>query len=88
MKDETGGIAIEKCLRLKPKENWFLADNSEHKKAKVANRNVAGKIGHNEFKDVLLNNKCIRYSINIIQSKDHTIRTYETQQNFIVLLWR
>ena len=88
MKDETGGIAIEKFLRLKPKKNWFLADNSEHKKAKVANRNVAGKIGHNEFKDVLLNNKCIRYSINVIQSKDHTIRTYEIQQNFIVLLWR
>ena len=72
---------------MKPKKYWFLADNSEYKKAKVVNRNVAGKISHNEFKDVLLNNKCIRYSINRIQSKDHTIRTYETQQNFIVLLW-
>ena len=60
--------------------NWshsFLVDNSEHKKAKDVNKNVAATVSHNEYKDVLLNNKCIRHSMNRIQSKDHRIRTYE-----------
>ena len=60
--------------------NWshsFLVDNSKHKKAKDVNKNVAATVSHNEYKDVLLNNKCIRHSMNRIQSKDHRIRTYE-----------
>ena len=32
---------------------------------------------HNEYKDVLLNKKCLRHSINWIQSKEHRIVTYE-----------
>ena len=32
---------------------------------------------HNEYKDALLNNKCVRHSINIIQSKIHRIGTYD-----------
>ena len=44
------------------------------------NRNVA-TISHNEYKDVLLNNKCIRHSMNRIQSKDHhRIGTYESNK--------
>ena len=31
---------------------------------------------YNEYNDVLLNNKCIRHSMNRIQSKDHRIGTY------------
>ena len=34
-------------------------------------------ISHNEYKDVLLNNKCIRHSMNRIQSKDHRLGTYD-----------
>ena len=30
-----------------------------------------------EYKDVLLNNKCLRHSMNRIQSKGHKIGTYE-----------
>ena len=41
------------------------------------NRNAVATISHNEYKDVLLNNKCLRHSINRIQSNDHRIRTYE-----------
>ena len=63
----------------------FLVENSEHKKAKAMNRNVVATISHNEYKDVLLNNKCIRHSMNRIRSKDHRIRTYEINRNFIVL---
>ena len=59
MKDETGGLATEGFVGLKPKMYSFLVDNSEHKKAKSVSRNYA-TISHNECKDVLLNNKCIR----------------------------
>ena len=41
------------------------------------NKNVVATTGHNEYKNVLLNNKCIRHSINRIQSKDHRKGTYE-----------
>ena len=54
----------------------FLVDNNEHKKAKGANKNVATRVSHNEYKDILLNKKCIRHSMNKIQSKDHRIGTY------------
>ena len=32
---------------------------------------------HHEYKDVLFVNKCIRHSMNRIESKDHRMRTYE-----------
>ena len=41
------------------------------------NRNVVPTISYNEYKDLLLMYKCIRHSMNRIQSKDHRIRTYE-----------
>ena len=42
-------------------------------KVKGVNRNGIEKITHNEYKDVLLNNKCLRHSMNRIHSKDHRI---------------
>ena len=41
------------------------------------NKNVVATTSYNEYKDILLNNKCIRHSINRIQSKYHWIGTYE-----------
>ena len=78
MKDETWGVAIEEFVALNPKTCSFLVDNSEHKKVKGVNRNVnvVATISHNEYKDALLNNKCVRHSMNRIQSKDHRIGTY------------
>ena len=70
MKDETRGIAIEEIVWLKPKIYSFLVDNSEHKKALNVNKHVVATISHNVYKDVLLNNECIRHSMNRIQSKD------------------
>ena len=58
----------------------FLVDNSEHKKAEGVNKNIAATISHNEYEDVLLNGKCIRHSMNRIQSKYHRIGTYETDK--------
>ena len=44
----------------------FLVDISEHNKAKGVNKNVVETINHNEYKDLLLNNKCIKHSMNRI----------------------
>ena len=55
----------------------FLVENSEHKKAKGVNRNAVATISHNQYKDVLSNNKCLRHSMNRIKSKDHRIGNYE-----------
>ena len=57
--------------------SYLVYDNSEYKKARGVNRNVVVTISHNKYKDVLLNQKCLRHSINRIQSKDHKIVTYE-----------
>ena len=68
MKHKTAGVAIKEFIGLKPKMYSFLVDDSsEHKKAKV-------------YKDVLLNNKCLRHSINRTQSKIHRIGIYEIRK--------
>ena len=77
MKDETGGVAINKFVALKPKKYSFLVNNNEYEKAKDVNKNVVATISHNEYKDVLLNKKCVRYSVNRTQSKNDGIETYE-----------
>ena len=41
------------------------------------NNNVIATIRHNEYKDVSLYKKGLRYSMNTIQGKDHKIGTYE-----------
>ena len=56
MKNETGGVATEELVRLKPKMYSFSEDNNEHRKAKGVNKNVVAIIGNNEDKNVLLNN--------------------------------
>ena len=87
LKDETSSVAIEKFVRLKPKMCSFLLDNnSEHEKAKDVSRNFVVTISHSEYKDVLLNNKCIRHLGNRIQSKDHRIGTYDINKIFIIVL--
>ena len=68
MKDETGGIAIEEFVELKPRMYSFLVDIKKQK---------AWIKSYNQYKDVLLNKKCIRHSMNRIHSKDHRIRTFE-----------
>ena len=45
--------------------SFLLHGNSKHKKAKIMNRNVVATISYNKYKDVLLNNKCIRHSMTI-----------------------
>ena len=47
------------------------------KKDRGLYRNIAANVSHNEYKDFLLNKKCLRHSVKKIQSKDHKIGTYE-----------
>ena len=81
MKDETEDAVIKEFVGLKPKINSFFINDSKHKKAKDANKNFVATISHNEYKDVLLNNKCIRHSMNRIQSKDQKIVIYEVEKS-------
>ena len=54
-------------------------------KTKGVNKNVVAPISYDEYKDVLLNKKCFRHSMNRIQSKDLRKGTYEI--NKISLSW-
>ena len=84
MKDETDGIAIKEFDGLKPKMYTFLVDDSsEHKRANDVNKNVVETISHSEYKDVLLNHKCLMHSMNRIQSKYHRIGTYEINKSYL-----
>ena len=77
MKDETGGVAINEFVRLKPKMYLFLVDDSsEHKKAKGVNKNVVATISHDEYKYFLLDKKRLRHSMSRIQGKVHRIGPY------------
>ena len=56
----------------------FLLDNNrKHKKTKAVNKNVVVTISHNEHKDVLLNNNCLRHSMKRTQRKDQGIGSCE-----------
>ena len=55
----------------------LVDDNGEHKKAQDVDKNVVAKISHNEYRDFFLNKKCLRHSVNRIQSKDHRTGTYK-----------
>ena len=44
------------------------------------NKDVVAAIIHNECKDVLLNKKFIRHSMNRIHSKNHRIGTYKSNK--------
>ena len=78
-------VAIKKCLilviiRLNQKTMII-----QTKKPKGMNKNVVATISHNAYKDVLLNNRCIRHSMNRI-SKEQRIRTYKIKKKLIVML--
>ena len=77
MVNERACVAIEEFVGLKPNMSSYLVDdNREHKKAKGVNKNIVAT-SLNEHKDVSMNKKCLRHSINRIQSKNHKIGIYE-----------
>ena len=82
MKDETVGVAVKGFFWLKPKIYSFLVDgSSDHIKLKGVENNHVTII----WKDVLLNNKYLKHSMNRIQSRDDSIGTYKIKWNEIML---
>ena len=78
MKDETGEVAIEELVWLKPKTYpLLLDDSSEYKKAKGVSKNVVEKITHTEYKDALLNKKWLRHLMNSIQNENYKVGAYK-----------
>ena len=45
------------------------------------NKNAAARVSLSKYKDILLNSKCLKHSINIIQSQNHKEKTIQNQQN-------
>ena len=43
------------------------------------NKNVAAIVSHNEYKEVQLNDKYIKHSMNRSKSKDHRVKTIEQE---------
>ena len=68
---QAGCIAIEDLVGLKTKMDLFLVEDSEHIKVNGVNENAVAKICHSKCKDVLLNKKCFRHSMNKMQSKNY-----------------
>ena len=71
MKDETGGVAVEEFVGLKPKMHSFLVDNnSEYKQVKGVNRNVVATISHIKMYCLMINIS----NIHLIECKIKTIK--------------
>ena len=85
MKYEIDSVAVKEFVGLKPKISCFLVDNSEHKKEKGVNKTVILTISHNEYKDVLLDKKSLKQSINILKVKT-IVQHNSTQINCLVLM--
>ena len=74
MKDEFGGVIVNKFVGLKSKMHSIKKiDGKEYNAAK----GVSIAIEFNKFKDVLFNKKIIRRKMKRIQSKRHKLGTYE-----------
>ena len=71
-----------KVLLLKNLIDWSRRrkNSSKHKNAKVKNKKFAAGIIHSEYKYVLFYNKCLRHSMNRIQSENHKVGTYENNE--------
>ena len=61
-------------------------DNSVHKKATAVNKNNVATISHGEYKDVLLYNKCLKHSLDKIQTKNYRIGPYEINKTSLSCL--
>ena len=58
-------------------------NTSEYKTTKGVNKNHVAKISHSEYEDAWLKKKCLRHSMNRIQSKNHIIGTDEINEIYL-----
>ena len=57
--------------------SFLVGDSSDHRISKGVNKDVVATISYGEYEDALLHNKCLKHSMNRIQSKNHETETYE-----------
>ena len=72
-KDEVSGIPINEFIGLRSKMYSYLTDNDEcGKTAKGIKKNIIKKdIKHENYKDILLNNKQVYHKMKMIRSQRH-----------------
>jgi len=76
-KDEAAGKPIKEFVGLKSKMYSYLAGAQEHKKAKGIRKIVVkNEIRHNDYLNVLFNNKRMHHQMNTIRSESHQINSY------------
>ena len=75
MKDETPGIPIAEYVGLRPKMYSILKEDSEQiRKAKGVKKYVVKKhLRHDQYKEVLFNNRTFRHGMNMLRSEGHQI---------------
>ena len=67
----------------------LVSISTEYENSKIVKKFFNAKIGHNWYKDVLLNKRCLKNSVNRIQSKHHRIGTYRINKIFLsCFLWQ
>ena len=79
MKDETSGSVIKEFVGSRSKMYSYITDNNKgDKQAKRVKKNVVKKdIKHENYKDILLNNKQAYHKMKMIRSEKHQIGSYE-----------
>jgi len=76
-KDKAAGKIINEFVGLKSKIYSYLIEEKEHKKAKGVKKLVVKKdIKHNDYLDVLFNQKTMHHQMNTIRSELHQINSY------------
>ena len=78
-KDEVSGILIHEFIGVRSKMYSYIKDTNEcGKTAKGIKKNVIKKgIKHENYKDVLLNNKQVYHKMKTIRSQRHQLGSYE-----------
>ena len=78
-KDELSGIPINEFIGLRSKMYSYLKDTNEcGKTAKGIKKNVIKKdIKHENYKDILFNNKQVYHKMKTIRSQRHQLGSYE-----------
>ena len=80
MKNEFGGVIVVEFVLLKSK--MYSMKKNDGKECNTAKRvNVATEF--DKFKDVLFNEKIIRYKMKSIESKKHKLEKYETDKIYL-----
>ena len=81
-KDEASGVPITEFVGLRSKMYSYLKDNEKGgKTAKGIKKNVIkNNIKHENYKDVLINNKQLLHTMNTIRSQSHQLGSYEVNK--------